>query len=145
MDGITTGELAEKADVNVQTVRYYERRGLLPEPPRTESGYRQYGLEDVRRLRFIRRAQELGFTLDEIAGLLDLRVDRREECDAVERQAREVVDRVEGQMADLRSIRDALTELIRKCREAEATEPCPILSAIDVTRTDGDRPQREER
>ena len=65
MQGLTTSETAERAGVNVQTVRYYERRGLIPEPPRTESGYRQYGAEHVARIRFIKRAQELGFTLEE--------------------------------------------------------------------------------
>lgn len=139
MDGITTGELADRADVNVQTVRYYERRGLLPEPPRTDAGYRRYGPEDVRRLRFIRRAQELGFTLDEIGELLELRVEDGSRCRPVERKAREVLGRVEEQMTDLRRIHEALVELVRKCEAAEPTEPCPILAAIDV-----DEPRKEK-
>lgn len=131
MDGITTGELAERAGVGRETVRYYERRGLLPEPPRTEAGYRQYSPEDVRRLRFIRTAQELGFTLDEIGGLLGLRVRPDGSCEAVEARARNVLDRVERQIGELRGMKAALEALLQSCRAAEATDPCPILSAIE--------------
>ncbi|NIP57550.1 MAG: MerR family transcriptional regulator [Gemmatimonadetes bacterium] len=131
MERITTGELAERAGVGKETIRYYERRGLLPEPPRTEAGYRQYSAADVRRLRFIRTAQDLGFTLDEIDGLLGLRVHPDESCRAVEARARAVLDRVERQIGELRGMKTALEELLRACRAAEATEPCPILSAIE--------------
>jgi len=131
MEGITTGELAERAGVGKETVRYYERRGLLPEPPRTEAGYRQYSPDDVRRLRFIRTAQGLGFTLDEIDGLLSLRVHPDGSCRAVEARARTVLDRVERQIGELRGMKAALQELLRACRGAEPTEPCPILSAIE--------------
>ena len=131
MDGISTGELAERAGVGKETIRYYERRGLLPEPPRTDAGYRQYAPEDVRRLRFIRTAQKLGFTLDEIGGLLSLRVESDGSCEAVEGRARGVLDRIEGQIEDLRGMKEALEELLQACRAAEPTEPCPILSAIE--------------
>lgn len=128
---MTTGELAEAGGVSVETVRYYERRGLLPEPPRSASGYRRYRGSDLKRLRFIRIAQELGFTLDEIDGLLGLRVDPRHNCDRVERHAAAVVDRIDRQMRELGGMRSALQRLLTACRRAEPTEPCPILSSIE--------------
>ena len=86
MDKLTIGQLAKRAKVNIQTVRYYERRGLLPEPPRRESGYRQYSLHDLARVQFIRHAKELGFSLKEIMELLSLRVDPNTTCLDVKRR-----------------------------------------------------------
>ena len=87
MTSFTTGQLAKRANVNIETIRYYERRGIIPEPPRRESGYRQYPDNAVARIQFIKRAQELGFTLEEIQSLLDLRVDPETPCAVVKRQA----------------------------------------------------------
>lgn len=137
MSTFTTGELAERAGVGTQTVRYYERRGLLREPPRTDAGYRQYDDSDVDRLRFIRTAQRLGFKLEEIDELLGLRVETDGSCDEVEARARAVLDRIDGQISDLRAIRRALGELLEACRKAEATDPCPILSAIEEPGSEG--------
>ncbi|MFP3948702.1 MAG: MerR family transcriptional regulator [Longimicrobiales bacterium] len=128
---LSTGQLAEAADVGVQTVRYYERRGLLPPPPRTEGGHRQYGPDDLRRLEFIRRAQELGFQLDEIQELLGLRVVEGEPCEAVAEKADQVIARIDERLADLRSMRSALVKLRRACEMSEPTEPCPILGSLE--------------
>lgn len=124
------GELAERADVNVQTVRYYERRGLLPEPERKPSGYRMYGEEDVVRLRFILRAKALGFTLTEIEELLELRVDPRRTAEDVRRHAEEKIADVEEKIRDLRGIRGALRRLVESCDAHGSTDECALMHAI---------------
>jgi len=128
---MTIGQVARAADVNVQTIRYYERRGLFPEPPRTASGYRQYDQETVRRLRFVKRAQELGFSLKEIDELLALRVHHGAACDEVEDRVRHKVARVERMLADLTRVRDVLLDLAGACRDRRPTEECPILEVLD--------------
>lgn len=131
METLTTGELAEGAGVNVQTVRYYERRGLLPEPPRSSSGYRQYGSEHLDRLRFIRRAQEVGFQLSEIEELLSLRVEPDGTCGEVQERAEEAVERIDEQMAQLTRMRKALRSLLEACHRQEPTDECPMLKALE--------------
>ena len=131
MDGLTIGQLARQAGVHHETVRYYERRGLLPRPPRTRSGYRQFPPEVVRRVRFIKRAQGLGFTLEEIKGLLALRVHHPRGCGAVEREAQGVLARVAGRMEELERIRAVLVTLVKACQERRVTEECPILDALE--------------
>lgn len=128
---LTIGRLARDAGVNHETVRYYERRGLLPRPTRNRAGYRQYLPETVQRLRFIKRAQGVGFTLEEIEDLLALRVQRGRGCDAVEREARGVIARVESRIAELERMRTALEKLVAACRQRRATEECPILEALE--------------
>ena len=128
---LTIGALAAAAGVGVETVRFYERRGLLPRPPRTPSGYRQYSPAAVGRLRFIRRGQGLGFTLEEIGELLELRVDEVAACGAVEAGARAKMLRVEEKMAELQRIRDALGRLVAACERREPTGECPILEALE--------------
>src|SRR5918996_1857178 len=98
---LTIGQLAERAGVNIQTVRYYERRGLMPRPARTRAGYRQYRPEAADRLRFIRRAQDLGFSLEEIAELLALRVKHASACATVEARARDKIALVERKIDEL--------------------------------------------
>ncbi|MFQ6071039.1 MAG: heavy metal-responsive transcriptional regulator [Candidatus Aminicenantales bacterium] len=87
MKNFTIGQLAKKAHMNVETIRYYERRGLIPEPPRSESGYRQYSQDNVARTEFIKHAKELVFSLEEISELLSLRVDPDTSCGDVKRMA----------------------------------------------------------
>lgn len=128
---LTIGALAAAADVGVETVRFYERRGLLPRPPRTSSGYRQYPPDTVERLRFIRRAQGLGFTLEEIGELLELRVDEVAACGPVEAGARAKIRQVEEKMAELQRIRDALGRLVAACQAREPTSECPILEELE--------------
>lgn len=126
------GELAREAGVNVQTVRYYERRGLLDEPPRRASGYRKYPESDIARLGFIRRAQALGFTLTEIGDLLSLRVDPQTTSADVHRRVEEKLADVEAKLADLRRIRGALRELASSCKSDGPVGECPFLDALEA-------------
>lgn len=128
---LTIGSLARAAGVGVETVRFYERKGLMPEPPRTASGYRQYPPDAVARLRFIRRAQGLGFTLEEIGDLLELRVDEVAACGTVEASARAKLRHVEEKMAELGRIRGALRTLVAACEAREPTGECPILEELE--------------
>ncbi len=131
MSGLTIGEVAREAGVPIETVRYYERRGLIPPPPRTRAGYRKYPADATRRIQFIRRAQGLGFTLNEIARLLTLRQLAGRNCDAVEREARGVISRVESRITDLEQIKAGLHRLVTACRNRTALDECPILNALE--------------
>jgi len=128
---LTIGRVAKQADVHIETIRYYERRGLLLDPPRTESGYRLYDTESVTRLRFIKEAQALGFTLEEIQGLLALRVDSENSCADVRRRAeRKVVD-IEAKISSLQAMHDALQEMIAACARGGPSGECPILESLE--------------
>lgn len=136
MENTTTSEmligaLAEAAGVGVETVRFYEREGLIPEPPRSASGYRLYDVDAVRRLRFIRSAKRLGFTLAETKELLELRVTDTAGCDEVAARTRRKVAKVDARLRELRRIRRTLQRLLQACAENEKTGECPILDAID--------------
>lgn len=125
------GEFARRAGVNVQTVRYYERRGLLPEPERRASGYRQYTPAALERLQFIRRAQELGFTLNEIDELLQLRTDPQTTAAQVKARAEAKIADVDTRIEDLRQIRHALQHLAGQCQGGSGpTGDCPLLEAM---------------
>ena len=139
MQVLTIGKLASAAGVGVETVRFYERKGLIAAPPRRRSGYRQYPPDTVRRLRFIRHAKELGFTLGEIAELLSMRVDAAMTCAEVRGLARAKISDIDDRIAALQSMRAALEVLARRCRGAGPTTQCPILDAIDLggSRADG--------
>ncbi len=128
---MTIGQVASHAGVNVQTIRYYERRGLIPEPERTPSGYRRYTDEVVRRVGFIKRAQELGFSLSEISDLLKLRVQSATACTAIERRARSKIAVVEEKIADLQRMKRVLGQLVAACETREHTGDCPILKAME--------------
>ena len=130
MKPLTIGEVARQAGVGVETVRFYERQGLLEEPARRASGYRQYDQEAVAVLRFIRRAKELGFTLNEIKGLLALRLDASATRAEVREQAKAKVADIEVKIADLQRMRDVLATLIKKCHGDGAATGCPILEAL---------------
>lgn len=122
-------QLARRAGVPIDTVRYYERSGLIAEPPRRPSGYRQYPEATVGRLRFIRRAKALGFTLEEIAGLLALSGKRN--VAAVKRSAQQKLADVETRIAELSRIRDGLAQLVESCPGHGRAEQCPILAALN--------------
>jgi len=124
------GELAERSGVSVQTVRFYERNGLLPEPVRTRSGYREYGPHDVHRLRFIRRAKELGFTLTEVGELLDLRVDPRRPADDVRDRALQKIHTTRAKIQDLERIHGALQRLVDRCEAHGSPDECALMHAI---------------
>ena len=130
MKPLTIGGVARRAGVGVETVRFYERQGLLEEPQRRASGYRQYDGGAVAVLRFIRRAKGLGFTLREVKGLLDLRLDASATRTEVRRQARAKVADIEARIADLQRMRDALLKLIKECHGDGAAAGCPILEAL---------------
>jgi len=125
------GQLASAANVNIQTLRYYERRGLLSEPERTPAGHREYPEEAVRRVRFIKSAQELGFTLKEIEDLLRLRDDQTASCSDVRAAARTKMDDIDHKIGSLRAMRRALAILERTCTGDGSTRECPILEALD--------------
>lgn len=126
-----TSELADQVGVNTETLRYYERRGLLDEPPRTPGGYRDYPATTVRLLRFIRRAQELGFTLDEVEELLHLDTGGPDSCDAARALAAARKADLEARIADLQRMRDTLTDLIATCDLPRAVRSCALLEAIE--------------
>ncbi len=126
-----TGELAAHAGVNIQTVRFYERRGILPKPSRTASGYRVYSAEAVRLIRFIKRSQELGFTLDEIEDLLRLRNNRRSSCAVVKSAGQAKMAAVEAKIADLKAMKRALAVLLASCERNDRDRECPILEALE--------------
>ncbi len=131
MKSLTIGRLAKQAGVNLETVRYYERRGLLPRPPRSASGYRLFPAEAARRLRFIRRAQELGFSLAEIAKLLSLRVSRRTTSAEIRARAEAKIADIEVKMRSLESIKKTLWKLTRVCYGRGRVAQCPILESLD--------------
>ncbi len=131
MAELMIGEVAKRSRVHVETLRYYERRGLVAEPPRSPSNYRAYPAETVRRVRFIKRAQELGFKLDEIKELLTLRAAPKARCGAVKRRATAKLDDIDEKMRDLRRMKKALEGLVGQCSGKGPVTQCPILEAID--------------
>src|ERR687887_2907022 len=131
MDGFRTSEVARAGGVNLETIRYYERRGLLPKPPRTPDGYRTFGADAVRRLRFIKRAQELGFSLKEVKELLALRVDARTSCADVRRRAEAKIADIEQKLRGLRAMKRALVGLTAACAGRGPVSACPILESLD--------------
>ena len=126
--GFTIGDVADAAGVGVETVRYYERRGLVPQPGRGVGAYRRYGSGHVDRIRFIKRAQALGFSLDEVATLLELEdgTDRR----SIRRIAAARLEETRRRMADLKRIEHALAHLLHECETHARAPRCPIISAI---------------
>ncbi len=126
------GELAQRAGVNIQTVRYYERRQLLREPERTRGGYRQYDRHDLLRLAFILRAKALGFTLSEVDELLALRVDPARSAEDVRVRAREKIAATERKIRDLKRIRAALLHLVDACEAHGPVEQCALIHAIEA-------------
>jgi MerR family transcriptional regulator, copper efflux regulator len=128
MPTMTIGRLAKQAGVNIDTIRYYERNGLIPEPIRRASGYREYESEDVRRLSFIMRAKDLGFTLAEIRELLSLSADR--DVRGVKRRAEQRLKQVERKIKELQRVRRGLKTLIDACPGHGDLARCPIVAAL---------------
>jgi MerR family mercuric resistance operon transcriptional regulator len=131
MKSLTIGRLAKEAGVNLETVRFYERRGLLPRPPRSASGYRLFPAEAARRLRFIRRAQELGFSLKEVEELLSLRVSRRTTSAAIRARAEAKVADIQEKIRSLESMKKTLQKLTKVCDGCAPLAECPILDSLD--------------
>jgi MerR family mercuric resistance operon transcriptional regulator len=128
---LAIGRLAKRAGVNIETIRYYERVDLMRPPPRTAGGYRIYGEDDVTRLRFIRRARELGFTLDEVRALLRLAEDREHSCAEARELASTQLSDVQAKLADLARMERVLAEMIARCADGRLPE-CPILEALSA-------------
>jgi DNA-binding transcriptional MerR regulator len=128
---LSIGQVAAQANVNVQTLRYYERRGLLPSAERSQAGRRQYPTDTVRLIRFIKRAQDLGFTLKEIEELIALRQVRRRDRSRVRRLAEAKLRNVDAKIGSLRAIRKAVSTLVEACACHEESLQCPILEALD--------------
>lgn len=130
MDTLTIGELAKQAKVNIETIRYYERRGLIFDPPRNKSGHRQYPLEALKKTQFIKRCQALGFSLKEIQEILDLRITPDLTCAAMQSRVNEKLIAVEDKINELVQIRDALSRLQSKCVGSGPIGKCPILEEL---------------
>ena len=132
MNGFKTSEVAKQGGVNLETIRYYERRGLLPKPSRTPAGYRAFGTDAVRRLRFITHAQELGFSLKEVKELLALRVDARTSCADVRTRAEAKIGDIDQKLRALRAMKRALVRLTAACVGRGPVSACPILESLDA-------------
>jgi len=130
-NAFTIGQLARETGINLETVRYYERRGLLPKPPRTSSGYRLFPIDAAQRLRFIKRAQDLGFSLAEISELLALRVSRRTSTAEVRKRAEAKIDDIERKIRSLESMRKSLRKLTNRCQGCGPISECPIIGSLD--------------
>lgn len=132
MKPLTIGKVARLAGIGVETVRFYEREGLLNRPPRKGSGYRQYPEESIHRLRFIKRAKELGFTLREIKELLGLRLDvpSSATCTAVRKLAEEKIAQVRSKIKTLQRMEAVLVQLVVSCENRAVTGECPILEVL---------------
>ena len=132
---MTIGRIAHAAGTGIETIRYYEREGLIEKPARTASGYRHYRPDVVARLRFIRQAKDLGFSLREIKELLSLRMRARESCGEVKARAEHKIADIERRVAQLTRMRQALTKLTAACTGLGLTSECPILEALEHEET----------
>lgn len=125
--GLTIGRLASKAEINVETIRYYERRGLIKQPTKPKVGYRQYDSEILQRLLFIKRAKSLGFSLDEIDNLLTLSEGR---CADVQLLAEQKLNRVKAKVQDLKRLENVLQDLVIQCSSNVDQAHCPIIETL---------------
>ena len=137
MDSLTIGKVAREAGVNVETVRYYERRGLVERPARRRGAYRVYPPETVGRIRSIKRAQQLGFSLEEIRELLAMRVNAKARCGDVLAQAERKIEEIDAKIESLRAVRQSLGRLTEACRMEQPVTECPILVAFTRDAQDG--------
>ena len=135
---LTIGELGKATATKVEAIRYYERIGLLPKPPRTGGNYRAYGMTELGRLSFIRRARDLGFPLDQVRALLSLSDDRDRDCATVDRLARDHLAEVERKIADLQALHHELAALIASCHGGTVAQ-CHIIGALAPLSEEGNR------
>ena len=132
MNTLTIGKVASQVGIGIETVRFYEREGLIVEPPRSESsGYRLYPENTVARLRFVRKAKELGFSLKEIRELLSLKAEPSGSCADVRARATDKIENIKEKIASLEAMRDALTGLVDECSGTGPRTDCPILNALN--------------
>lgn len=130
-NGLTVGRIARLAEVGIPTMRFYERAELLPKPTRTAANYRLYPEDVVTRIRFIRRAQQLGFTLKEIKDLLELRVSRRASCAEVRSRAEAKISDIKARIHSLQQMSRALTKLADECEARGGSTGCPLLEFLE--------------
>ena len=128
LDSLTIGALAEAAGVNVESIRFYQRKGLISEPDRPPGGIRRYGDAELARVRFIKAAQRLGFSLDEVSELLTL--EDGTQCGKARKLAEHKLHDVRAKLADLRHIESALDRLVVRCRSAKGSVKCPLISSL---------------
>jgi MerR family mercuric resistance operon transcriptional regulator len=131
MDTLTIGKVARGAGVGVETIRFYEREGLIERPHRKDSGYRVYPAATLDRVRFIRRAKELGFSLTEIKELLELRIVPGTTCGEIKQRAETKIDSIEDRIRRLQRMKRALQKLASACGGGGPVSECPILDALD--------------
>ncbi len=131
METLTIGQVAKQATVHIETLRYYERRGLVARPRRSTANYRLYPAETVRHVRFVKRAQELGFSLKEIKELLTLRAGSKARCGEVKERASAKIDDIDRKIRSLTAMRKALAKLVAECTGRGPFSECPILDALD--------------
>jgi Hg(II)-responsive transcriptional regulator len=143
MHGLRTGQVAKHAGVKVETLRYYERVGLLDTPPRTASGYRVYPAATVSRIRFIRRVKALGFTLQEIAEFLALRVSPTASSAEMKARAQAKLAAIEEKLRTLARMQETLTRLTMACDGGASLSACPILEALGAHEEDRDAPSTQ--
>lgn len=129
----TVGQVARQSGVNIQTVRFYERKQLVAPDSRKDSGYRMFGPEAVSKIRFIKRAQTLGFTLNEISALLRLRVVKGSQCASVKIKAEKKLKDVRDKITHLQGLERELQKLIHSCNKKRTTDPCPILRTLETS------------
>lgn len=132
MESYSVRQIAKKSKLNVETIRYYEKIKIMPNPKRRESGYRFYTNDDLARLKFIIRAKELGFTLKEIKELLSIKIDSTSKCGDLKKIAEEKINDITKRIKDLNNIKRHLTKLAAQCVNEElSTDDCPIVKALD--------------
>jgi Hg(II)-responsive transcriptional regulator len=134
MKNLSIGQLAKETGTNIETIRYYERRGLIPEPPRRESGYREFTPQYVERIRFIKQAQTLGFTLREISELLAV-ADGKPACKDIRKFAEDKVADIEARIHDLQKMKMVLNDLIKRCLGKREISECPIVESLTQKET----------
>ena len=132
MKPLTIGQVAKRVEVGIETIRFYEREGVLEKPDRSASGYRLYGEDVIARLRFVGRAKELGFTLKEIRELLGLRVEPTTTCADVRIRAETKIGDIEEKIRTLKRMKRALVKLTKACSGSGPTSECPILESIEM-------------
>lgn len=127
MTAMKIGEIAKRSGIGIETIRYYEREELLEEPQRRPSGYRQYDASTLERLKYIRRAKELGFTLSEIRDLLELSFASQISCDHVRQRAETKLNDIEGKIRSLQTMRRSLNGILKRCQARNSTDDCPLV------------------
>jgi len=127
---MTIGQLAQKSNMDSQTIRYYEHQGLMMKPDRTESNYRVYDDEAIERLAFINRAKQIGFSLNDIKTLLGLADGKVTQCDDVREFAETRLSKIQSQISDLKAMEKILSKLVRQCATSEEISECPILETL---------------